>query len=213
MDFCLQQVIPEPLRGQHRADSQIWACETVLKQGQRIFVSAASGKGKTTLQHMLYGLRKDYTGKVSLGAKDLAEAGLEDWAVWRAEHLAIVFQDLRLFAHLTAWDNLLLKQQLRPQVSQEQLKDWAAYLGVLDLLQKPLGLLSYGQKQRFALIRALAQPFSWLLMDEPFAHLDQANINLCSELIQRVCLERGAGWILASLGEDYGLTYDVKLAL
>jgi ABC-type multidrug transport system ATPase subunit len=68
--------------------------------------------------------------------------------------------------------------------------------------------LSLGQRQRVAIIRALCQPFDFLLMDEPFSHLDDDNIAILTELIGSEVEKQKAGMILTSLGSEYNFTYD-----
>ena len=65
-----------------------------------------------------------------------------------------------------------------------------------------------GQQQRVAIIRALAQPFEWILLDEPFSHLDEENTQKCLTLIHQRCDEQRAGFILTTLGDDHGTKYD-----
>ena len=89
----------------------------------------------------------------------------------------------------------------------------AKQLGVFDLLKKPCGTLSFGQRQRIAIIRALCQPFDFLLLDEPFSHLDEANIKAASQLIKNECEAQGSSFILVSLGEEYYFDYTHKIIL
>lgn len=215
--FVLDNVLPIPLQEQVRPNSDIWQCSRPLEAAQRYFVSAASGKGKTTLQHILYGLRKDYSGAVRVQTEsiqgDIQALSLDQWAKLRQRHIAVIFQDLRLFLNLTAWENLQLKNQLTNHCTDDQMREMAAELGVDSLLEKTCETLSYGQRQRVAIVRALCQPFDTLLMDEPFSHLDTDNIKKCCSLIKRVCGEQRAGFILASLGDSYFFEYDYNLSL
>ncbi len=216
--FQLCSVLPQPLQSQIRAGSEIWRTDRQISANRRYFVSAASGKGKTTLQHILYGMRRDYEGEAIYTnpegqAFSLQKMNLEQWATLRARDVAIVFQDLRLFPNLTARENLQLKNELTQHLNPTQIEDYCARLGVSDLLDRPAGLLSYGQRQRFAIIRALCQPFRTLLMDEPFSHLDTENIRLACALISEHCAAHKAGYLVASLGDHYFLDYDEKLAI
>jgi len=86
-------------------------------------------------------------------------------------------------------------------------------LGVASILNQSCGTMSYGQRQRIAIIRALCQPFDYLLLDEPFSHLDEANVKAACALIRAVCAEQNAGYILVSLGENYFMEYDEILVL
>ena len=89
----------------------------------------------------------------------------------------------------------------------------AAELGITHILEQKAGLCSYGEQQRIAIIRALIQPFSWLIMDEPFSHLDNANIINAAQLIQRECTKRGAGLVITDLEHDTHFTYTRELNL
>jgi putative ABC transport system ATP-binding protein len=86
-------------------------------------------------------------------------------------------------------------------------------LGVDHLKEKKAKHLSYGERQRFAIIRSLISSFEWLLLDEPFSHLDKANANKAAALIQENCKERNAGMIVAGLDEDQFFTYDKTILL
>lgn len=221
--FQFDQVVPQPLQGQIR-NSDLWQCGQRIEAGKRYFVLAPSGSGKTTLQHILYGIRHDYSGSVRVqGAcaeaetpraeRDLRRCSPAHWAYLRQRRLAAVFQDLRLFPALSALDNIQLKNQLTGFKTPEQISDMAERLGVGAFLGKRCGELSYGQRQRVAIVRALCQPFELLLLDEPFSHLDQDNVLKACRLIEQECRAQGAGYLLASLGERYALDYDAEWQL
>ncbi len=210
--IALSNVVPIPLQDQIQ-ESQIWKTDFVFETQKRYFVEAPSGKGKTSLQHFLYGLRHDYTGTISIDQQDIKGLDLNQWAAIRQKKLSVIFQDLRLFLDLTAWDNILLKNKLTEHKTAAEIEQMAERLGVADLLQKKCGKMSYGQRQRIAIIRALCQPFSFLLMDEPFSHLDSLNVQKCCELIEEETTANLAGYAIASLEERYQLSYDIEVAI
>ena len=70
-----------------------------------------------------------------------------------------------------------------------------------------------GQQQRVAIIRALAQPYEWLIMDEPFSHLDEVNTQLCMQMIHQRTTELQAGFVLTSLGDNHQFSFDYTLNL
>lgn len=212
--IVFKNVTPTPLVGVTSLSSQVWNTSLVLEQGKNYLVSAASGKGKSTFTSIIYGLRHDYTGKVTLNDSDLQQQNMDWWATLRREKLAVVFQDLRLFLNFSAAENIAVKGNLTPnQTDMQRVSQMAEQLGVAHLLTKQVAHLSYGERQRIAIIRALTQPFEWLLLDEPFSHLDDANVNIAVQLIQEECTKRNAGWILASLGSDYRMPYQELLLL
>ncbi len=194
--------------------SDIWNAHINFNQGERIKIKAPSGTGKTTLVHILYKLREDYEGEVLLDGKALRQTGSDQLAINRQQQVSIIFQDLRLFPNLTARENIELKRVLqRPFYETGVIDAMAEQLGVTHILNQRAALCSYGEQQRLAIIRALVQPFSWLIMDEPFSHLDQANIGKAVALIDTECAKRNAGFILTDLDDDNHFTYNRQLAL
>jgi len=210
--FQLQNILPIPLKEQKFTHvSNIWQTDCVFEKGKKYLVLAPSGKGKSTFLHILYGLRKDYEGRVSLGKENIQNFQPSEWANLRKDKLAIVFQNLRLFPSLSAIDNIRLKAQLTNHAA--DIEGMATRLGIKDLLQQSCETLSYGQQQRVAIIRALVQPFDFLLLDEPFSHLDEENTTNALSLIKEVCEQQQAGMILVSLGEAYPIDFDKRLQL
>ena len=210
----LDGFLPHPLQSLGINErTQVFGPPCTFVDGQRYLVVAPSGKGKSTLLHTLYGLRKDYDGQVEIEGREARSYTPDDWAAFRQQQCAIVFQDLRLFPELSALENIQLKARLTGHKSDEQIRDLAAQLGVDHLLPQTAATLSYGQQQRMAIVRALCQPFRWILLDEPTSHLDEANTEAAFALIQQECAAQQAGMILVSLGETFGLDFAGSLEL
>jgi putative ABC transport system ATP-binding protein len=94
----------------------------------------------------------------------------------RQQKVSVIFQDLRLFPNLTARENIELNRVLQqPYYESTVVTEMALALNVQSILDQKAGICSYGEQQRIAIIRALVQPFQWLIMDEPFSHLDIEN--------------------------------------
>lgn len=163
--------------------------------------------------HLLYGMRRDYQGQVLIDEQEVGKMRSAELATMRKGKLAIVFQDLRLFPQLTALENILIKNSLTKHKTADEIRQMAARLNVVDTLEQYPTTLSYGQQQRIALIRALCQPYDYLLLDEPFSHLDKANIRQAGGLIDGELKSTGAGLIMVSLGAEYGLKFDYTLQL
>lgn len=213
MNIQFQGVMPFPLQNiQHGAES-IWGSKVELKKGERILLNASSGKGKSTFTFTSLGLRKDYDGVITYENRNIKEIKPTEWTTIRQKKLSVVFQDLQLFPKLTVRDNLMLKNELTNTYSEQELKDKLQQLGIGDKWEQECGLLSMGQQQRVAIIRALSQPFEWLIMDEPFSHLDKENTQLCLDMIHQRCDEQGAGFVLTSLGETHDYPYSRELKL
>lgn len=188
--------------------SSVWNKHISFSQQHNYQIHAPSGKGKSTLIAIIYGLLSHYNGQVLIDNKNLTTKDQNRLAQLRQNTFSVVFQDLRLFGNLTAKENLALKASLTPDYSlnQGKIESLAKALSVKSLLDKPVNVLSFGERQRFAIIRALIQPFKWLLLDEPFSHLDQKNIDKCATLIQDECKKQEASYIITNLGFHYPLS-------
>lgn len=194
-------------------NSGIFAAQCRFEKGKRYLVNAASGKGKSTFLHIIYGLRTDFDGLATIHGKDVRSFSPNDWASCRQSQLSIVFQDLRLFPQLTGLENILLKNGQTNHFTEAEINQMAEQLGMAPYLKQAAATLSYGQRQRIAILRALCQPFEFLLLDEPFSHLDEENTKLASELISVACERQAAGLVMVSLGEEFFFTYDKKIDL
>ena len=75
----------------------------------------------------------------------------------------------------------------------------AKRLGIESKLEKLCNTCSYGEQQRIAIIRALQQPFDFLLLDEPFSHLDENNRQIAMQLMEEEAVERNGAIILTDL--------------
>jgi ABC-type lipoprotein export system ATPase subunit len=209
MTIELDRIVPIPLKDRFlQRNSDIWNSVVIFIPGEFIKIKAPSGTGKTTLVHILYKLREDYEGSVRLDNKVTTDLTEDELASLRQNKISIVFQDLRLFPNLTARENIELKRILQtPFYNAEVIDEMAEYLGVGHVLQQKAGLCSYGEQQRIGIIRALIQPFDWLIMDEPFSHLDIANTKKAATLIESECRKRNAGFIITDLDDDTNFSY------
>lgn len=106
-----------------------------------------------------------------------------------------------------------LRNQLTQHLNDESIELMLRHLEMDAFTHQLAKTLSYGQKQRVAIIRALAQPFECLLMDEPFSHLDATTTQLAAELIENEVNRQEAGFILTTLGEKPPLNYEREVFL
>ena len=207
----LEKLVPHPLPDRIVESSAVWRNELKIEPQSKVLFSAQSGMGKSTLLHILYGLRQDYSGEAKLEGKSLREFSLAEWEAIRRERISLQFQDLRLFPNLTARDNLNLLPRINP--SAPSVKEMTERLAMTPFLDQSLATLSQGQRQRMALVRALRKPFQLLMLDEPFSHLDEGNqLNACS-LIEEVVRGNQAGLLVSSLGSTPPITFDQRIEL
>ena len=133
-----------------------------------------SGSGKTTVINAVAGLLRPDAGRIASDGRALFDsAGRVNVAVHR-RRLGYVFQDARLFPHLTVRQNLLYGRWFAPRGPGEPLEHVLDLLGIEPLLARRPGALSGGERSRVAIGRALLSNPAMLLLDEPMAALDEA---------------------------------------
>lgn len=193
--------------------SAIWNQHLVFESGKFYHIHAVSGKGKSTLIQTLYGIHQEYHGEMHINQKPIVSGDLTHWTALRSQVLGIVFQDLRLIPELTVLQNIELKRNLNPVYPKEHVLNMLAQLGLEKKTAQACKTLSYGERQRVALVRALSAPFQFLFLDEPFSHLDHKNIERAITLIDTEVRKRSAALLLADLEVDSYFPYHQKLSL
>jgi molybdate transport system ATP-binding protein len=172
-----------------RGEFRLAAAFTV-KPAEVLAVLGPNGAGKTTLLRVLAGLLALTEGRVTVAGEvwDDPEAGRFVPAVQRS--VGLVFQDYRLFPHLSVLDNVAFATRARGagrRRSRQQATALMDHLGLTELSGRRPAELSGGQAQRVALARALASTPRMLLLDEPLAALDaQARLEIRTELRRRL---------------------------
>jgi len=132
-----------------------------------------SGAGKTSLVNMIAGLVRPGRGRIEVDGKVLFDSARGIDLPAEKRRIGYVFQEGRLFPHLTVRRNLLYGHALTPAGERYvQLDQIVALLGLEDLLDRRPGALSGGEKQRVAIGRALLASPRLLLLDEPLVALD-----------------------------------------
>lgn len=150
-------------------------CEIDLPLAGLTALFGASGAGKSTLVHLVAGLLRPDSGRIEVGGEVFFDSARGiDLPVHRRA-LGVVFQDARLFPHLSVEGNLrygLRRAGARAQPARVPFDAVVALLGLGALLTRAPHTLSGGERQRVALGRALLAQPRLLLMDEPLAALD-----------------------------------------
>lgn len=209
----LKGVVPEIFASNKELHSDVWLSDVEFEQGKRYLIKADSGTGKSSLLSYIYGQRGDYRGDILFNDQNILTLSSHDWCMVRQSMLSILFQDLKLFGELTALENVEIKNRLTKTQPTRIIKGWFEELGIADKLKTRADHLSYGQQQRVALIRALCQPFNFLLLDEPISHLDDRNSEVMRDIIIREATRQGAGIIATSIGKHMDMEYNKILSL
>jgi molybdate transport system ATP-binding protein len=152
----------------NRGDFRI---EARFESGARIVaVEGASGAGKTTLLHAIAGLIPVETGRFVVDGETILDAGSGQMPPPHRRRIGYVFQDARLFPHLTVAENIDYGRRFAGRSL--EIGPILNLLGLEPLLGRWTRNLSGGEVRRVAIARALASDPRLLLLDEPFAGLD-----------------------------------------
>lgn len=204
-----QHVLPHVFEGRDDLHSEVWQQDICFEKGHLYLVEANSGKGKSTFCSYILGYRHDYTGTVLFDDAETRRLKVAQWVEMRKRHISHLFQELRLFPELTAYENVEIKNRLTGGFkSREEILSWFERLGIADKTDSRIGQMSFGQQQRVAMIRALVQPFDFLLADEPISHLDDTNSRIMGEIMMEEARRQGAGVIVTSIGKHMKLDYE-----
>jgi molybdate transport system ATP-binding protein len=154
--------------------------------GEVLGILGPNGSGKSTLLAAIAGLLPITAGCIRLGGQVVDDAGDGSFLEASRRPVGFVFQDYRLFPHLTVLDNVAFSPRVRGfnrRSSREIATSWLGRLGIAELSEHRPAELSGGQAQRVALARALAGEPDLLLLDEPLAALDaRTRMDVQSEL-------------------------------
>ncbi|MFT5755936.1 MAG: molybdate transport system ATP-binding protein [Alteromonadaceae bacterium] len=144
-----------------------------------------SGSGKSTLLRVIAGLTKEAKGDISLKDKILINSATNNFVKPEQRNIGLVFQDSRLFSHLTVEGNLKFAAT-RCKNPRLKFNELIELTDLTSLLDKKVTKLSGGEQQRVALARALLAEPELLLLDEPLSALDKKNKSMLLSLLSKV---------------------------
>lgn len=192
--------------------------DLVVPSGVALGITGRSGSGKSTLLMHLAGLRRPEAGVITILGRSLGGLSQSALAALRAERVGFVFQRAQLVPYLSARSNIELPLRLSGRaVAAEwpRLVQFAAGLGICEVLDRRADRLSVGEAQRVALVRALASDPDLLFADEPTGALDQGNASILAGAL--LDWQRGASKrrTLVVATHDLGLAelLDLRLAI
>ncbi len=163
----------------HNFDRQVLKCVNLqVERGEIVCLFGKSGSGKTTLLRLIAGFEKVQEGEVIIDNQCVASKSVYKKPYDR--HVGLVYQNLALFPHLTVEGNILFGlQQWNRKQRRDKLESILNIFKLENQNKKYPNELSGGEKQRLAIARSLAPEPKFLMLDEPFSHLD---VNLRCEL-------------------------------
>lgn len=156
--------------------------------GRHVIVSGDNGAGKSTVLHAVAGLER-FVGDITVDGMSWSDLQPRD------RRCGMVFQDIRLFDHLTVLENVsygLKARGVSSHTAGTTAREWIERVGVSHLEKRRPLRLSGGERQRVAIARALAVQPRVLLLDEPLSAIDAASRPMFGELL-RECLDEFQG--------------------
>lgn len=183
---------------------------TEIKEGEFISLLGASGCGKSTLLKSIAGLIEIESGEIFLEEKSIKDIPPEKRGT------VIVFQDLRLFPHMTVEKNIAFSMELKKipkKIQKERVSQLLKEVQLEGYEKRRIRKMSGGQLQRVALARALAAEPRVLLLDEPFSGLDaKLRIEMAS-LVKKLHQTRYLTTILVTHDKQEALQLSDRIAL
>lgn len=213
--ITLRRLLPGVFRGSEHeppvSRSEVWLQEEItFSRPSSYIIEAESGTGKSSLCSFIYGARTDYEGEILFDGVPVSGFTIDRWCELRCRALAYLPQDMRLFPELTVMENIDVKNRLTGYCTEARIMEMLSRLDLADRAADRAGILSIGQQQRVAIVRALCQPFDFLLVDEPVSHLDARNNAAVASLIAEEAAAHSASVIATSVGNKLTLK-DYKL--
>ncbi len=165
--------------------------ELTVESGDRVLIQGPSGRGKTTLLHLIAGLMAPERGSILLDGQSLADFSESERCRFRRERVGLVFQKLNLISHLKAWENVALTlhgKSLNASELFERSMQCLRQVQMAEFADVFAQNLSVGQQQRVAVARVMASQPNLILADEPTSSLDDDN----AEAVIKSLLQSGS---------------------
>ncbi len=192
-------------------DSEITVLKDVsisIQPGEFVTIVGPSGNGKSTLLNMITGIDHPTEGDVIVTGQSVHKLSENELAIWRGEHLGIIFQFFQMLPSLSLSQNVALPMEFAGKYGRSQRTQRAMHLlelvGLADQAHKLPSMVSGGQQQRAAIARALATDPPLLVADEPTGNLDAKTARQVFDIFIRLVEEQGKTLLM--------VTHDKQLA-
>lgn len=173
--------------------------DIVCQDKETLLILGQSGKGKTTLLHLLALLLRPESGEIYVAGNNMTTFTPAQITHVRAKRIGIIFQRAHFVSSLSVIDNILLSNYLSGQKQDREKAGYLAeQLGFADHLLKKTNQLSQGEQQRVSIARALMNNPSVILADEPTSSLDDNNCQKVIELLKKQSALIGASLVVVT---------------
>lgn len=189
----------------------------LLKAGESAFLCGESGTGKSTLIHLLAGLKRPNSGSINLHGTHICKLSTSKRDRFRANHIGLVYQQFNLIPYLSVLDNILLAASFtkhKKRHTRQRAYDLLSEMGITpQLFQRKTEDLSIGQQQRVAIARAMINKPELLLMDEPTSALDTKHRDAFMDMLMSLLIREKSSLVFVSHDQSLAKRFDHTLEL
>lgn len=175
--------------------------DLTVDKGDFCCLLGTSGSGKSTLLHVMAGLEKPSTGRITINNRHVEKMSEKELATFRQGNIGFVFQSYNLFATLTAVENVempLVFRGISPKVRRKQAVELLKLVGLGDRLNHKPSQMSGGQQQRVGIARAFIGKPPVVFADEPTGNLDTKTTSEIMNLITSIARENQQTLVLVT---------------
>lgn len=173
--------------------------DIIAHSGGSLLITGGSGKGKTTLLHLLGGLLRPASGEVLIGDTDITRLSDNKLDSFRGKNIGLVLQQSYFVESINVLENVVLASWLATgKQAVEKARVLLGQLGLTDQQQKFPAQLSIGQQQRVSIARALINEPKLLLADEPTSSLDDENALIVADMLSALAAQYGSALVIVT---------------
>ncbi len=173
--------------------------DIATSRGESLLITGGSGKGKTTLLHLLGGLQRPQQGEIIIEDTNIAVLSEKKLDRFRGKNIGLVLQQSYFVASLNVIENVVLASWLATgKQATQKATALLAQLGLTEHLHKLPSQLSIGQQQRVSIARALINEPKLLLADEPTSSLDDENAFTVADMLDSLAKQYGTALVIVT---------------
>lgn len=173
--------------------------DIATSRGETLLITGGSGKGKTTLLHLLGGLLRLQSGNVVIEDTDITTLSNKQLDHFRGKNIGLILQQSYFVASLNVLENVVLASWLATgHQAKDKAKQLLEQLDLKDHLHKLPSQLSIGQQQRVSIARALINEPKLLLADEPTSSLDDENAFKVADMLSHLAKQYGTALVIVT---------------